>query len=168
MPPGASVGHLTTTMALQVGDKAPDFELAGTGGTNVRLSDYSGKKNVVLYFYPRDFTPVCTKETCGFQNLYETLRSQDTEIIGISVDPVDSHEKFAKKYRVAFPLLSDPNRTIAALYGATNAIRSFLGNSARITFVIDKLGIVREIIRGELSAQKHIVGVTDTLRTMAG
>lgn len=155
-------------MALQVGDKAPDFELPSTGGKAVRLSDYAGQKNVVLYFYPRDFTPVCTKETCGFQDLYESLRSQDTEILGVSVDPVDSHEKFAKKYGVAFPLLSDPERRIAALYGATGFLRGLLGNAGRVTFVIDKVGVIREIIRGELSAQKHLVGVTDTLRTMAG
>lgn len=150
-------------MALKVGDKAPEFELAATGGKSVRLSDYAGTKNVVLYFYPRDFTPVCTKETCGFRDIYEDLRSGDTEILGVSVDPVDSHEKFAKKYGVDFPLLSDPNREISARYGATGFLRDLMGNTSRVTFVIDKGGIVRDIIRGELSASKHVDGVRGTL-----
>jgi len=154
-------------MALRVGDKAPEFELAATGGKTVRLSDYAGAKNVVLYFYPRDFTPVCTKETCGFRDIYDELRTGETEILGVSIDPVDSHEKFAKKYGVAFPLLSDPNREIAARYGATGLLRDLLGNASRVTFVIDKSGIVREIIRGELSASKHVDGVKRALAAVS-
>ena len=100
-------------MTLAVGQKAPDFDVTSSSGKSLKLSEMLGKKNVVLYFYPGDFTLVCTRETCGFRDAFEELASKDTEVIGISVDSNESHEKFAKEYNVPFSLVSDENRALA-------------------------------------------------------
>jgi thioredoxin-dependent peroxiredoxin len=146
-------------MALRVGDKAPDFDVVSSAGKALKLAELEGKKNVVLYFYPGDFTPICTKETCGFQEMYADLASKDTEVIGVSVDSDASHEKFAKEYKVAFALVSDAKRDLARRYGATSFLRDIIGKTARKTFVIDKQGRIAGIFEGELSASKHVDGV---------
>jgi len=150
-------------MALTIGQQAPDFEVVTSGGKKLKLSDFKGKKNVVLYFYPGDFTPVCTKETCGFRDIYDDLASKDTEIIGISVDSDESHRKFAEKYNVPFELVSDEKKEIAKAYGATGFLRDILGKLARKTFVIDKQGSIAGVLAAELSASKHIDGVREIL-----
>jgi thioredoxin-dependent peroxiredoxin len=146
-------------MALRVGDKAPDFEVVSSAGTSLKLRDLAGKKNVVLYFYPGDFTPICTKETCGFRDIYADLASKNTEVIGVSADSDASHEKFAKEYKLDFALVSDGERALAKKYGATSFLRDILGKVARKTFVIDKKGEIAGIFEGELSAAKHVDGV---------
>ncbi len=126
---------------LTIGDQAPDFELLSQDATPVRLSTYLGKKNVVLYFYPKDETPGCTKEACGFRDNYEEFVDADTEVIGISSDSVDSHKLFQLSRRLPFQLLSDPQSHVRKMYGVS---RSFLGLiPGRETFIIDKAGIVR-------------------------
>jgi len=146
-------------MKIVVGQQAPDFDVVSSAGASLRLRDFIGKKNVVLYFYPADFTPVCTKETCGFRDMYEELRSHDTEVIGVSVDSDEKHRRFASEYRVQFALVSDANRDLAKRYGATSLLRNVLGMTRRVTFVIDKRGVVAAVIEGELSAAKHVEGV---------
>jgi peroxiredoxin Q/BCP len=154
-------------MSIAVGDKAPDFEVVTSSGKSVKLSDFAGKKNVVLYFYPGDFTPVCTKETCGFRDMHEDLASQDTEIIGVSVDSDESHRRFAEEYKIPFELVSDGKREIAKLYGATGFLRDILGKARRMTFVIDKKGRIAAILESELRASKHIDGVRDALKNLS-
>ena len=154
-------------MSLRVGQKAPDFDVVSSSGKSLKLKDFEGKKNVVLYFYPGDFTPICTKETCGFRDMYADLESQDTEVIGVSVDSNESHEKFAAEYKVAFALVSDKNRELAKSYGATSFIRDILGKTARMTFVIDKKGEITGIFAGELSASKHLDGVKEAIKKLA-
>ena len=154
-------------MSLRVGEKAPEFDVVSSAGKTLKLSDFAGKKNVVLYFYPGDFTPICTKETCGFRDMYADLESQDTEVIGVSVDSNESHEKFAAEYKVAFALVSDKNRELAKSYGATSFIRDILGKTARMTFVIDKKGEITGIFAGELSASKHLDGVKEAIKKLA-
>src|SRR5262245_60599967 len=100
-------------MPLPIGSQAPDFDVTARqsgASRRLRLSDFRGQKNVVLYFYPRDFTPVCTAEACGFRDMYEELASQDTEVIGVSVDDDASHDRFAAHHHVTFPLVADPER----------------------------------------------------------
>jgi peroxiredoxin Q/BCP len=130
-----------------VGAAAPDFELPGTDGT-VKLSDFRGQKNVVLYFYPKDDTPGCTKEACGFRDLTPQFAAQDAVIFGVSADPMKSHEKFAAKYSLGFPLLSDEGGKVAQTYGAWGE-KSFMGRKSigmlRTTFVIDKNGRVARV-----------------------
>lgn len=146
-------------MALRIGQKAPDFDVVTAKGDRLKLSEFVGKKNVVLYFYPADFTPVCTKETCGFRDVYDELASRDTEIIGISVDSHASHQRFAERYHVPFQLVSDENRAIAKSYEATSFLRDLLGKVARITYVIDKRGEIAGVFQSELRASKHVDGV---------
>jgi peroxiredoxin Q/BCP len=153
-------------MTLRVGEKAPDFDVVSSSGKALKLRDFAGKKNVVLYFYPGDFTPICTKETCGFRDMYAELESSDTEVIGVSVDSDASHEKFSKEYKLAFSLVSDANRALAKTYGATGFFRDLMGKTARMTFVIDKKGIVAAIFEGELSASKHVDGVKNTIKSL--
>ena len=102
---------------LKVGDPAPDFEGSTSTDTRVRLRDYLGKKNVVLYFYPKDDTKGCTIEACSFRDKLQSIASLWTEVIGVSVDAVDSHKKFAEKNRLNFPLVSDQDRRISNAYG---------------------------------------------------
>jgi peroxiredoxin Q/BCP len=154
-------------MALHVGEKAPDFEVVASNGKRIKLSELVGKKNVVLYFYPGDFTPVCTKETCGFRDAYQELASSDTEVIGVSVDSDDSHRKFAEKYGVQFDLVSDANKELAKKYQATSFLRDILGKLGRITYVIDKKGEIAGVFQGELSANKHVHGARDLIKKLA-
>jgi peroxiredoxin Q/BCP len=151
-------------MALQVGQKAPEFDVVASDGRAVKLSDFRGKKNVVLYFYPGDFTPVCTRETCGFRDLHAELADRDTEVIGVSVDSDESHKRFAAEHGVPFPLVSDKERALAKAYGATGLLRNLLGVAGRVTYVIDKSGDIRAVFQGELSASKHVDGVKATIR----
>lgn len=101
---------------LEVGTKAPEFNLLNQNGEMVRLSDYLGKR-VVLYFYPRDNTPGCTRQACAFAEHYKQFQGQDTVIIGISKDSVSSHAKFAQKYGLPFILLADPDLRVIQAYG---------------------------------------------------
>lgn len=146
-------------MALRVGQKAPEFDVVSSDGKTLALRDFLGKKNVVLYFYPGDFTPICTKETCGFRDMYADLATKDTEVIGVSIDSDESHAKFAAEYNVQFALVSDKDRDLAKAYGATSLLQNILGKAARVTYVIDKKGEIAAVLQGELSASKHIDGV---------
>lgn len=148
------------------GDLAPDFDLTSSGGARIVLSSYRGKKNVVLFFYPGDFTPVCTKEACGFRDLYSDLTSKDTEVIGVSTDDDASHRKFAAEYGLGFPLLADPDKKLAKTYGATSFLTAVIGRVSRVTYVIDKTGHVAAVLKGELSAKAHTEGVVATLATL--
>jgi peroxiredoxin Q/BCP len=153
-------------MPLRVGQKAPDFDVVSSSGQRLKLSELAGKKNVVLYFYPGDFTPVCTKETCGFQGAYDELKGQDTEVIGVSVDSDDSHRKFAEKYGVQFSLVSDQDKALAKAYEATSFVRDLFGKTARLTYVIDKKGQIAGVFQGELSAKKHVEGARELIKRL--
>lgn len=105
-------------MAIEEGKAAPAFTLPDQNGKKVALKDFKGDKNVLVYFYPRDDTPGCTKEACGFRDLKKDLAKYDTQVLGISADGDESHKKFIKKYKLNFPLLSDTNRKVMEKYGA--------------------------------------------------
>jgi thioredoxin-dependent peroxiredoxin len=152
-------------MPLRVGQRAPDFEVVSSSGKRLKLSDFIGK-HVVLYFYPGDFTPVCTRETCMFRDAYEELAEGDTEVIGVSADSDESHRKFAAKYNLQFNLVSDPDRTLAKTYGATSFLRDILKKASRITYVIDKKGEIAGVFEGELSASKHVEGARELIKKL--
>ncbi len=154
-------------MTLRVGQKAPDFDVTSSSGQQLRLADFRGKKNVVLYFYPGDFTPICTRETCGFRDAYADLASRDTEVIGISVDTNDSHERFAKEHNVPFALVSDADRALARAYEATSFLQNILKKAGRVTYVIDKKGEIAGAFASELRASKHIDGVKDLISKLS-
>lgn len=146
-------------MSLRIGQLAPEFDVVASNGQNVRLADYRGKKNVVLFFYPADFTLVCTREACGFRELYPELVSRDTEVIGISTDSNESHERFARENRIPFPLVADEDRALADAYDARSVLLSLFGRVRRLTYVISKHGEIAGIFEGELNASAHVDGV---------
>jgi len=154
-------------VALRVGQKAPDFEITTSSGKRIKLSDFVGKKNVVLYFYPADFTPVCTRETCGFRDSYAELASNDTEVIGVSVDTDESHRRFAEKYEVPFELVSDQKQDLAQSYEATGPLWKLLRRTARVTYVIDKKGHIAGVFDSPLRASQHVEGVREVVRKLA-
>jgi peroxiredoxin Q/BCP len=131
-----------------VGDPAPDFTLASTEGKDVSLADFRGKQSLVLYFYPKDDTPGCTKEACSFRDLRSEFNAHGAEILGVSTDSLRSHEKFREKYGLSFPLLSDPDHHVAEQYGVWQK-RKFMGREymgvARATFVIGEDGHIRAV-----------------------
>ena len=124
---------------LKVGDKAPDFEVKSTSGSTARLNDYRRKK-VVLYFYPKDDTPGCTIEACAFRDDYGKIKDAGGEVIGVSIDDIESHKAFISKYSLTFPLFSDTEKEVSRKYGVLGTDRS-----SRATFVIDKEGKIAEI-----------------------
>ncbi len=154
-------------MALRIGQRAPDFDITSSGGERLRLSDFLGKKNVVLYFYPADFTLVCTRETCGFRDAYAELAGKDTEVIGISVDSDESHQKFAKEYNVPFALYSDTDKSLSESYDAISFLRGLMGKTGRVTYVIDKNGMIAGVFDSELRASHHVDGVRDLVRKLS-
>jgi peroxiredoxin len=127
-------------MAVEVGEKAPDFELPDQEGKAVRLSDFRGRANVVLAFYPADFTPVCTKEMCSFRDDLSQFKGKSAQVIGVSVQPQASKKKFAEKLGLNFPILADEKKDVAKAYGVLGPLGI---HTKRATFVIDKQGVVR-------------------------
>lgn len=133
---------------LNIGDKAPDFTLEDKDGNKVSLSDFLGKK-VVLYFYPRDNTPGCTRQACAFASAYDGFKKKNVEVIGISRDSVASHVKFASKYDLPFVLLSDPELDAIKAYGVWQEKKLYGKVSfgvVRTTFVIDENGNVERVM----------------------
>lgn len=151
---------------INEGDKAPDFSTTDNTGKSVKLSDYRGKK-VVLYFYPRDNTPGCTKEACSFRDEFKALRSRGAQILGISPDTVASHQKFIAKYDLPFTLLTDEDRAIAKAYGVYGE-KVFMGRKSlgilRTTFLIDEKGKVEKVFR-KVKAEGHAAEVLASLPT---
>ena len=132
---------------LKAGDKAPSFTLPSSDGSEVSLSDFKGK-NVVLYFYPKDDTPGCTTEACSFRDDLSAFKRKGAVVLGISVDGIESHQKFAEKYSLSFPLLSDEGKKVVKAYGVWKEKnlygRKYMGTE-RTTFIIDKRGIITHI-----------------------
>jgi len=131
-------------MKLSPGIQAPDFALSDETGTIRKLSDFAGKK-LVLYFYPKDATPGCTKEACSLRDSYALFREQEIEIVGISYDSPESHARFKEKYHLPFALLSDSTRETAKAYGAYKSIKNYLFPE-RITFIINEAGTITDIL----------------------
>lgn len=132
---------------LKIGDKAPDFELAYSEGKKVKLSGFRGKK-VVLYFYPKDDTPGCTKEACNFRDNFNQLKRLNVEVLGVSNDDEVSHKKFSEKFNLPFTLLCDVDKKVSKDYGVYQ-LKNFMGKSyygiVRSTFLIDEKGMIEKI-----------------------
>lgn len=139
-------------MKLKIGDTAPEFQLTDQNENIVSLEQFKDKKNVVLFFYPKDFTMICTAEVCAFRDSYEKFKNADTEVIGISSDDILSHKKFSDEHNVSFSILSDTDNSVRKKY---NAITMGIIPD-RITFVIDKNGIIKYIFSSQLTAEKHM------------
>jgi peroxiredoxin Q/BCP len=149
---------------LKAGDKAPPFALVSHEGQTIRLADLKGRP-VVLYFYPKDDTPGCTKEACSFRDAWSDIQETGALVLGVSPDDATSHEKFRAKYRLPFPLLSDPDHAVAEAYGAWGE-NSMYGRKyegiLRTTFLIDDAGVVRRVfekVRPEGHAEEVLAAV---------
>jgi peroxiredoxin Q/BCP len=138
---------------LKVGDIAPDFSLKNQNGETVSLSDYTGKSNIVIFFYPKDDSPGCTAEACSFRDRYDVFKEKGAEVIGISKDDTQSHSGFAQKHGLPFELLSDTGGKVAKEFGVEN---TFFIIPGRVTFVIDKERKVQHIFSSQVQATKHI------------
>jgi thioredoxin-dependent peroxiredoxin len=136
-----------------VGSKAPDFTLPSQSGEMVNLKDFLDRKPVVLFFYPKDDTPECTKEACAFRDDYEQFRKLDAEVVGISSDSVESHRGFTKKHGLPFTLLSDEGGKVRRLYDVPNTFGLFPG---RVTYVIDEKGVIRHVFSSQLGTKRHV------------
>jgi peroxiredoxin Q/BCP len=143
----------TTKGKVRVGDKAPDFTLPDQTGAMVSLKDFVGSKIIVLYFYPKDFSRGCTAEACAFRDSYDVLVEAGAQVIGISSQSVDSHNRFAILNKLPFILLSDTDGKIRQLYGVPSTLGLLPG---RVTYIIDKKGTVRHIFSSQLNAAKHV------------
>ena len=150
-------------MKIKVGDKAPEFTLPSQDGTQISLSDFRGKKNVVVYFYPKDDTPGCTKEACAFRDQYQVFTDVGAEVIGISADSQKSHKEFANKYNLPFTLLCDTSNKVRQLYDVPATLWILPG---RVTYVIDKEGIIRHIFDSMLDFDAHVKEALNTLKAI--
>lgn len=147
-------------LTVKVGDKAPDFTLPSQMGDNLTLSEFFGKNNIVLYFYPKDESPGCTKEACSFRDNYQELTNLGAEVLGVSGQSVESHKSFASHYGLPFILLSDEDNKVRELYGVPSTMGIIPG---RVTYIIDKKGVVRHIFSSQTQAQRHVEEAKKTL-----
>ncbi|YAF97565.1 MAG: peroxiredoxin [Nodularia sp. CChRGM 3473] len=151
-------------MPVKVGDTAPDFTLPAQDGSTISLRDFRGQQAVVLYFYPKDDTPGCTAESCAFRDQYEVFKTAGAEVIGVSGDSSESHQKFAAKHNLPFTLLSDKDNQVRKQYGATTAFGLIPG---RVTYVIDKEGVVQYVFDSMLNFKGHVEEALKTLQELA-
>lgn len=148
---------------VEVGDTAPDFALPSQSGDIVRLSDLLKKSAVVLFFYPADHSAGCTAEACAFRDSYEVFKAAGAEVVGVSSDSIDSHQRFADNHRLPYTLLSDQGGALRKLYG----VRATLGLlPGRITYVIDRRGVVRHAFSSAINMQKHVDEALRVLRSL--
>ena len=150
---------------LNVGDKAPDFKGMDKDGNEITLTDFAGKK-LILYFYPKDNTPGCTAEACSLRDGYTELKKAGFEIVGVSPDNGASHQKFAGKYDLRFPLIADTDKTIAQAYGVWG-LKKFMGREymgiLRTTFTIDENGLIEKIFT-KVDTKNHFEQIADSYK----
>jgi thioredoxin-dependent peroxiredoxin len=150
-------------MQLAVHDKAPLFESITDTGGKISLADLIGKTNIVLYFYPKDFTAGCTKEACTFRDNWNKVLSLGATIVGVSSDDPGTHARFKKEYSLPFVLVSDRDHAIRKLYGVDGRFIP-----PRTTFIIDKRGVVRDIYSSQLNISKHVEEALNILDKISG
>jgi len=151
-------------LKLEEGDSAPDFSAATSGGGKISLADFKGK-NVILYFYPKDDTPGCTKEACAFRDHFADFKKRGGVVLGVSTDAVKSHDKFVEKFKLPFTLLADEDKKIVQAYGVWGE-KSFMGRTYpgthRVTFLIGPDGRIRKIW-AQVKPEEHAQEVLSAL-----
>jgi peroxiredoxin Q/BCP len=149
---------------IKVGSQIPEFSLLDQNGSRFNISSVLGKKNLVIYFYPKDDTPGCTAEACYFQDQFEVFKEGNAEVIGISGQSVESHKNFAEKHRLTFTLLSDEGNKLRKEFGVPT---NFLGLlPGRVTYVIDKTGKVIYMFNSQTQATKHVDEALEVLKEL--
>jgi peroxiredoxin Q/BCP len=156
---------LPANKKLAVGDEAPDFVLPDQFNHATHLADLLGKGPVVLFFYPKDYSAGCTAEVCGFRDNIETFNDAGATVVGISADSTESHEGFVQRHRLPFILLSDLDGAVHKQYGVEKSLGFF---RARVTFVIDRQGIVRHIFSSQLNIDRHIRDALRVIQSLQG
>jgi thioredoxin-dependent peroxiredoxin len=149
---------------IQTGDRAPTFTAQAHNGQQISLADFLGKNVVVLYFYPKDDTPVCTKEACAFRDAYEDFVQAGAVVIGVSSDSPERHQAFASGHRLPFLLLADVGGALRKAFGVPKTLGLLPG---RVTYVIDKTGIVRHVFSSQFSADRHVAEALEIVRKLA-
>ena len=146
---------------IRVGDRAPEFSATTHNGDPVSLCDFLGKRALIIFFYPRDGTLLCTKEACSFRDSYEQFIDAGAEVIGISSDSDQSHRAFADQYHLQFPLISDADGSLRKCFGVPKALGLMSG---RVTYVIDESGVVRLIFAAQFASDEHVRQALDAVR----
>jgi len=146
---------------LRIGDTAPDFELKDQFGNPVMLTQMAADGDLILYFYPADFSPVCTAEACAFRDSYTDVSSVGAQVVGVSPQSVASHQRFANSFSIPFPLLSDPRKKVIRAYGVDGPLGFGV---RRVTFLIDHTRIVRNRVVSDLFVGSHTDLLKKTLR----
>lgn len=149
---------------IEIGDAAPDFASTSHTGEPVSLTDFRGSKIVVLFFYPKDGTPVCTKEACTFRDAYEDFTEAGAVVIGVSSGSAASHQAFAARHRLPFLLLADTDDSLRKAFGVPKSMGFLPG---RVTYVIDRQGIVRHIFSSQFAADRHVAEALAVVRQLA-
>jgi peroxiredoxin Q/BCP len=149
---------------VKIGDKAPNFTLPSNTGEKVSLSQFQGKKNVVLYFYPMNNSPICTREANAFKKRYDGIKKIDGEVVGVSSEDVLSQREFARKHKLPFILLSDEDNKVRKLYGVPSTLGFIPG---RVTYIIDEEGIVRHVLSSQFQPEKHAKDALQFLEEMS-
>lgn len=149
--------------SLEIGDRAPEFSATAADGRRVSLADYRGKNTVVVFFYPRDNSPVCTQEACSFRDAYEEFVEQGAVVIGVSGDSDERHRSFAQSQRLPYLLVADGDGSLRKAFGVTKSLFVLPG---RVTFVIDREGIVRHKFNSLLQGKKHVEEALRTVREL--
>jgi len=139
---------------MHVGDTVKSFELPDQDGALVRFDDVKGKGPIVLFFYPKDETPVCTAEACSFRDAYAEFTAAGAAVFGISSDDVASHKRFATKHKLPYRLLADVGGKVRALLGVPRGLMGLM--EGRVTYIVDKAGVVRHLHHAHLQAQAHV------------
>ncbi|WP_339609058.1 peroxiredoxin [uncultured Planktosalinus sp.] len=148
-------------MSITIGDTIPDFKLTDQNGNEFDIKSVKGKKKLVIYFYPKNFTPGCTKEACSFRDSYKDFEALGATVIGISADSKNSHERFAKKYNLPFILLSDENGKVKRKFGVKNDLFGLL--PGRETYIVGQDGRVLYVFNS-MNASRHIKKALDVLK----
>ena len=157
---------MATSLLPVIGKPAPDFTLPSTTGENISLKQFKGKKTVILYFYPKDQTPGCTREACDLRDHFDELEKQNVVVLGISTDNMESHQHFREKQKLPFPLLSDEDATVSKLFGVYKQ-RNLYGKKylgiERTTFIIDRTGRIAQIYP-KVKVEGHIQDLLEFVR----
>ena len=138
---------------FEVGDSAPDFSSTTYDGKKIRLADFLGKRALVLFFYPKSGSPICTQEACAFRDSYEQFIDAGADVIGISGDSAENHRTFARQHKLSFPLISDADGSLRKAFAVPKTMGLFPG---RVTYVIDQEGIIRQIFSAQFASDEHV------------
>jgi len=148
---------------LKAGQNAPEFEAELDDGSTIRLKDYRGEKNVVLYFYPADFSAGCTAQACSFRDSYAAIAGYDAIIAGVSRDSAQSHRDFKAKHHLPYPIITDPEGRLEQLYDVKTSLPLI---RPRVTYVIDKAGVIRSALRHDIAIGRHLRYTLDALEAI--